>query len=129
MKTVREYLIWYNNRDVTPFLEVIDKQFTFYRHRDIDMFKDGISVPGLSLLYMFNDLSPNTHFVTFNDANSGMHQLIRDNIVGGPAIIFHRYHEKDVTKTRGGEELCRAIVGNDANALYLWASMQDMPTG
>ena len=34
-----------------------------------------------------------------------------------------------MTKIRGGDELCRAIVGYDANALYLWAIMQDMPTG
>ena len=37
-------------------------------------------------------------------------------------------HEKDITKIRG-EETCRSIVGYDANALYLWALMQDMPTG
>ena len=54
---------------------------------------------------------------------------MKDNIVGGPAIIFHRYHEKGITKIRGGSELCRKIVGYDANALYLWALMQDMPTG
>ena len=129
MTTMRDYLIWYNNRDVEPFLEAIAKQATFYHDRHIDMFKDGISVPGLSLLYLFNDLPPDTHFVNFNRTNSDLHQLVKDNIVGGPAIIFHRYHEKDVTRIRGGEELCRAIVGYDANALYLWALMQDMPTG
>ena len=129
METLREYLIWYNNRDVTPFLQAIDKQFAFYRDRDIDMFKDGISVPGLSLLHLFNDLPNDTYFVTFNRTNSDLHQLVKDNIVGGPAIIFHRYHEKDVTKIRGGSEPCRSIVGYDANALYLWALMQDMPTG
>ena len=129
MTTMRDYLIWYNNRDVEPFLEAIAKQVTFYRDRHIEMFKDGISVPGLSLLYLFNDLPPDTNFVNFNRTNSDLHQLVKDNIVGGPAIIFHRYHEKDVTKIRGGDELCRAIVGYDANALYLWAIMQDMPTG
>ena len=50
------------------------------------------------------------------------------NIVGGPAIIFHRYHEKDVTKIRG-EETCISIVGYDVNALYLWALMHAMSTG
>ena len=129
METLREYLIWYNNRDVTPFLDAIAKQFAFYRDRDIDMFKDGISVPGLSLLHLFNDLPNDTNFVTFNNTNKDAHKLVKDNIVGGPAIIFHRYHEKGVTKIRGGGELCRAIVGYDANALYLWALMQDMPTG
>ena len=129
MKTLREYLIWYNNRDVTPFLDAIAKQFAFYRDRDIDMFKDGISVAGLSLLYLFSNLPKDTFFTVFNNTNKDAHKLVKDNIVGGPAIIFHRYHEKGITKIRGGSELCRKIVGYDANALYLWALMQDMPTG
>ena len=93
------------------------------------MFKDGISVPGLSLLHLFNDLPNDTYFTVFNRTNSDLHELVKDNIVGGPAIIFHRYHEKNVTRIRGGSEPCRSIVGYDANALYLWALMQDMPTG
>ena len=129
METLREYLIWYNNRDVTPFLDAIAKQAGFYKHQNIDMFKDGISVPGLSLLHLFNDLPNDTYFTVFNRTNSDLHELVKDNIVGGPAIIFHRYHEKDVTKIRGGGETCRSIVGYDANALYLWAIIQDMPTG
>ena len=129
MKTLREYLIWYNNRDVTPFLDAIAKQAGFYKQHNIDMFKDGISVPGLSLLHLFNDLPNDTYFTVFNRTNSDLHELVKDNIVGGPAIIFHRYHEKNVTRIRGGSEPCRSIVGYDANALYLWALMQDMPTG
>ena len=129
MNTMRDFLVWYNNRDVIPFLQAIDKQFAFYQQHNIDMFKDGISVPGLSLLHLFNDLPNDTYFTVFNRANRDLHKLVKDNIVGGPAIIFHRYHEKDVTKIRGGSELCRKIVGYDANALYLWAIMQDMPTG
>ena len=114
---------------MTPFLDAIAKQAGFYKHQNIDMFKDGISVPGLSLLHLFNDLPNDTYFTVFNRTNSDLHELVKDNIVGGPAIIFHRYHEKDVTKIRGGGETCRSIVGYDANALYLWAIMQDMPTG
>ena len=126
METLREYLIWYNNRDVTPFLDAIAKQAGFYKQQNIDMFKNGISVPGLSLLHLFNDLPNDTYFTVFNRTNSDLHELVKDNIVGGPAIIFHRYHEKDVTKIRGGGETCRSIVGYDANALYLWALMQDI---
>ena len=129
MKTMRDFLVWYNNRDVIPFLQAIDKQFAFYQQHNIDMFKDGISVPGLLLLHLFNDLPNGTYFTVFNRTNSDLHQLVKDNIVGGPAIIFHRYHEKDVTKIRGGGKTCRSIVGYDANDLYLWALMQDMPTG
>ena len=58
-------------------------------------------------------------------------------MVGGPSIIFHRYHEVGKTKIRELEmksqrkkpKVCQKVVGYDANALYLWAIMQDMPTG
>ena len=63
-----------------------------------------------------------------------MYHLIRDNNTGGPSIIFYRYHETGKTKLREAEKgqaakLCQKIVGYDANALYLWAVMQNMPTG
>ena len=45
MKTMRDFLMWYNNRDVKPFLEAIDKQFAFYKQQNIDIFKYGVSVP------------------------------------------------------------------------------------
>ena len=88
---------------------------------NIDMFKDGISFPGLTMLYLFKDLPSKTYFTVFNKTTNDLHHLVKNNIVGGPAIIFHRYHEKDITKIRG-EETCRSIVGYDANALYLWAA-------
>ena len=43
MTTMRDFLVFYNNRDVVPFLEAIDQQFAFYQQQNIDMFKDGIS--------------------------------------------------------------------------------------
>ena len=134
MTTLRDFLVWYNNRDLVPFLQAIDRQFAFYQQSGIDMFKQGISVPGLTLLYLFNDLLEKTYFTIFNEKNKDLHDLVKDNIVGGHSIIFHRYHEKGVTTLRQNEygeaaRPCRSIVGYDANALYLWSLMQDMPMG
>ena len=134
MTTLRDFLVWYNNRDVVPFLQAIDRQFDFYQQRGIDMFKQGISIPGLTLLYLFNDLPEKTYFTIFNEKNKDLHDLVKDNICGGPSIIFHRYHEKGITTLRLNEygeaaRPCRSIVGYDANALYLWSLMQDMPMG
>ena len=56
MQTFRDFLVWYNNRDVVPFLEALKKQSAFYKERGIDMLKDGISVPGLCLKYLFQGL-------------------------------------------------------------------------
>lgn len=121
-------------RDVAPFLEALDKQAAFYAERHIDMLKDGISVPGLTMKYLFQDLPRDTYFTLYDAKNEDLHHLVKDNIVGGPSIIFHRYHEKDKTKLREVDykdeaELCKNVTGFDANALYLWCLMQDMPTG
>ena len=109
-------------------LEAIDKMFQFIQNRRIDMFKDGISVPGLVLKYMFKDLPD---FLTVPDErNKYLYDLYKNNIVGG--IIFHRYHEKDKTFIRPAEytypKPCQLIYGVDANALYLWSIMQKMRT-
>ncbi|XP_038054119.1 uncharacterized protein LOC119726483 [Patiria miniata] len=129
MTTLRDFLMWYNNLDVVPFLDAIHKMFEFYKERQMDMFKSAISVPGLSLQYLFLTLpQPDVHFSLIDEANKDVYYAIKANIVGGPSIVFHRYHEKEKTFIRGGK-LCQNIVGFDANALYLWSLMQDMPVG
>ena len=54
------------------------RQFIFYEQRGINMFKDGISVPGLTLLYRFNDLPPKTYFTMFNEKHNYLHRLVND---------------------------------------------------
>ena len=132
MTTMKDYLTWYNNRDVVPFLEALEKQFSFYSQLGVDMFKDGISVPGLTLKYLFK--TSHSSFSLYDKKNSDLHDLIKSNNVGGPSIIFHRYNESGITKLREhlyGEaaNTCQSIVGYDANALYLWCLMQPMPMG
>ena len=128
MKTFRDFLIWYNNTDVVPFLEAIEKQFHFYKLRHIDMFKDGISVPGLTMTFLFDTLPRDIYFTLFNQKDSHLHDLVRNGITGGSTLIFHRYHEVNVTTIRQSKP-CHSIVGYDANALYLWSISQLMPTG
>ena len=128
--TLRDFLVWYNNRGVVPFLQAIVRQFAFYQQRGIDMFKQDISVPGLTLLYLFNDLPEKTYFTIFNENKKDFHHLVKDHVVGGASLIFHRYHEKGVTTLRQNEygEASRPCRSSDT-MLYLWSLMQDMPMG
>jgi hypothetical protein len=109
-------------------LEALEKMFQFYKNRHIDMFKDGISVPGLALKYMFQDLPD--YFTLPDEKNKDMYDLCKNNIVQCPSIVFHRYHEKDKTFIRPKEyddpKPCKSIIGFDANTLYLWSIMQDI---
>ena len=56
-----------------------------------------------------------------------MYQSVRNNIVGGPSIVFSRYEK--VNETAINDEIVKSIVGYDANALYLSAIGGNMPTG
>ena len=84
--------------------------------------------------YLFKSLPSDTYFTLYDEKNQDLHHLVKDNLCGGPSIVFHRYHEKGKTKIREAEykdkaEMCEAVIGFDANALYLSAMMEDMPTG
>ena len=147
MKTFKDFLEWYNNLDVLPFIEAVEKMKTFYKLKRLDIFKDGVSLPGLVLKYLMK--STDSEFYLFDEKDkitaqpqsggkaegredkkrNNLFYLLKDSIVGGPSIIFNRYHEAGKTYIRNGNKQCKKIIGYDANALYLWAIAQEMPTG
>ena len=56
--------------------------------------------------------------------------MFKQNILGGPSIIFNQYHETGKTLIRNNpNKPCQKIIGYDANALYLWAIGQNFPAG
>ncbi|NRA89035.1 MAG: hypothetical protein HRU28_16995, partial [Rhizobiales bacterium] len=132
MSTMKDYLKYYNLGDVVPFLKCLDVHSAFFASKGIDMFKDGISISGLTLNYLMTCI-PKTKPCIFslpNKANADLLHLMKDNIVGGPAIVFHRLHISDETFIRKNpEKICKKIIGYDSNALYLWAISQPMPSG
>jgi hypothetical protein len=70
----------HNNKDVESMLEAIDKMFQFNQNRRIDMFKDGMSVPGLVLKYIFQELPD--YFTEPNEKNKDLYDLYKNNILG-----------------------------------------------
>ena len=55
---------------------------------------------------------------------AAVYELLRTGMVGGPAQIFTRYHEKDITRERSHvheeeSKLTKDVIGYDANVLYL----------
>ena len=105
----------------------VEKSILFYRRdKGLDTFKDAMSVPGLASRYIF-PTADESYFTVFNESNKDLFETVK-GICGGPSIVFSRYHENEVTKIRNGKP-CKSIMGFDANALYLYAIAQDMPTG
>jgi G:T-mismatch repair DNA endonuclease (very short patch repair protein) len=135
MKIFQDYLIYYNNKDVAPFVHAISEHAKFFIERGIDMFKDGSTLPGLTLNFLFKNVDTHaTPYVLFSKKESDIHALVRKNLVGGPSIIFHRHHMSGVTRIRERlygpkSAVCRHILGVDANSLYLKCMGEEHCTG
>ena len=63
------------------------------------------------------------------------YEMLKGAVVGGPSIVFTRYHgvEVGITKIRSQQienpPLCKYILGYNANALYLSTMLREMPCG
>ena len=67
MQTFKDFLIWYNNLDVQPFCEALENMSAFWKDKKIDMLRQGISIPGVTLMYLFTSLESGIFFSLFDE--------------------------------------------------------------
>ena len=86
----------------------------FYKLKRLDIFKDGVSLPGFVSKYLIK--STDSEFYLFDEEDkktkevrkrNNLFYLLKDSIVGGPSIIFNGYHEANKTYIRGLNKLCK----------------------
>ena len=71
----------------------------FWRRYGVNMLKEAISLPTLAFKFEMSFLKEQgLHLSNFHTQD--LYQLFKDNLVGRPAIIFHRHAEKGQTKIR-----------------------------
>ena len=162
--TMMDWLREYNLADVVPFMEAVDKTRRQYYDDEIDILKDAVSIPGVSMRYVLNKslrLNPKLELYSPGEpcrhkcedscfkktckackevqnsctecTKNEAYELLQTGMVGGPAIVFCRYHERDVTGIRSHvypePKTCKTVLGLDANMLYPSTLMQDFPCG
>ena len=166
--TMKDWLKEYNLADVKPFIEALEKTREQYYPDEIDLLKDAVSIPGISMMYVLNEalkrkkysepdlfapgepckckcsddceeagcekckeIRDNCKICTKNEA----YEMLTTGMIGGPSIVFCRYAEDEVSQIRShiyseaDAKTCRAVLGLDANSLYLFCSGQEMPCG
>ena len=61
------------------------------------------------------------------------YKMLKEAVVGGPSLVFTRYHQVGVAKIRlhqtAQPRLCKHILGYDADALYLSTMLREMLCG
>ena len=166
--TMEDWLQEYNLADVKPFIQALEKTREQYYPDEIDLLKDAVSIPGISMTYVLNEAEKRKKYsepalfapgepckckcsddcekarcekckevrkdcetCTKNEA----YEILTTGMVGGPSIVFCRYAEAGVSRIRSHRyseadaKTCRAVLGLDANSLYLFCSGQEMPCG
>ena len=127
MYTFKDFFRWYNNKDFVPTLEAMQKMLAFYHKKGIDMLKLGCTLPNLANFCLHQSTS--AKFYPFTESDKDLLQKIREDMVGGPSIVFTRKAVVDETFIRNSENVCKSIVGIDASQLYPYSMCQPMPTG
>ena len=128
MTVFKDFLKWYNNKDVVPTLEAMQKMIQFYHNKEgIDMLKLGCTLPILA--NMCPHKSTNYKFYPFCESDKDLCEKIREVMMGGLSIVFTRKAVVDETYIRNSSNVCKSIVGIDASQLYPFSMCQDMPTG
>ena len=89
-----------------------------------------ITLPGIAKRICLNSITdPNLEIHLFNQKQQDIYQLFKENIFGGPSIIYHRNQQAQKSLIRNSpNKPCKSIVGYDANALYLHALSMNLPT-
>ena len=112
MHTFADFLALYNNLDVKPMLQAIQRQSVVYENKGINMLKDGITLPSLAVLWLFGESTLSSvrrrrapvcmrgvelyrevrvrlPVSLVNEGNRDLYSLVRANLVGDPSIGFH----------------------------------------
>ena len=127
MSSFKDFLRWYDNKDVVPTLEAMQKMIAFYHDKDMDMLKLGCTLPNLANICL--DTSTDAKFYPITEGDKNFLEKIREDVVLGPSIVFTRKAVVDETFVRKSRKLCKSIVGINASHLYPYSMWQPMPTG
>ena len=128
--TMLDWLKEYNLNDVIPFLEALEKTRCLYYPDEIDILKDAVSIPGVSMRAVLNkyqkmkkkgdpELYAPGQYCIHSCCNNKfckkcykikkyckicdknkIYKLLKTGMVGGPSIVFMRYAEAEKTMIR-----------------------------
>ena len=127
MQYFSDFPKWYNNKNVVPTLEAMQKMIEFYHNKEIDMLKLGCTLPNLANICL--NKSTDSKFYPFTESDKDLLEKIREDMVGGPSIVFTRKAVVNETFIRKSSNLCKPIVGIDGSQLYPYSMCQPMVTG
>ena len=88
MTSFRDFLRWYNNKDVVPTLDAMQKMIEFDHDKGMDILKLGCTLANLANICLHK--STDYKYFPFFSSDSDLLEKIREDMTGGPSIVFTR---------------------------------------
>ena len=104
----------------------MQKMIEFFHSKGIDMLKLRCTLPNLANICLHK--STDSKIYPFTESDKDLLVKIREDMVGGPSIVFTRKTVVDETLRRKPSNLCKSIGGIDVSQLYPYSICQPMPT-
>jgi len=88
MHTFADWRRYYNDLDVAPRLETLEKMRAFYTDKGIDILKDAVSLPGVSLHYVLRGtIERGTELYSpWKEA----YAMLKEAVASGQSLVFKR---------------------------------------
>ena len=84
MRTFADWLRYYNDLDVAPGLEALEKMRNFYTEKGIDILKDAVSIPGVNLHYLLRGAVERG--AELHAPGKEAYEMLKEAVVGGPSL-------------------------------------------
>ena len=145
-ETLADFLLYYNELDVMPLVQAVNKWLTGFHIfkpdgspdevKGCDVLKVTVGIPSVARESMYKMATQHPKFLgfpLFDDKNKVIHEKFEDNISGGPSIVFSFHHKAGETVIRpddkGQGKVCQSILGYDACSLYGSRFLKPLPHG
>ena len=117
MRTFKDWLRFCSNLDFEPFLEAMESIRDSYTGLGIDIFKDAVPLPGVSMKYLLRGTLNKRDALELYAPGEKAYEILKGTVVGEawPGVMSKtriRKHKFQDAKT------CLRVLTYDANALY-----------
>ena len=104
MRTFTDWLHFYNNLDFEPFLEALESMRDSYRGLGIDILKDAVPLPGVSMKYRLRGTLNKRDALELYAPGQEAYEILKGEVVGGPSLVllvplltWYLYHGLKIT--------------------------------
>ena len=118
MQSFKDFLRWYNNKDVVPTLEAMQKpKLVRFNHNNfIGLLKLVCTLSNMANICLH--ISTRAKFYPFTQCDKNLLSNVREDMVGGPSMMFTGKTFVYETHIRKSRNVCKSVVGTDASQFY-----------